>query len=241
MFAEGLSKSLEIVINTMQNPSNEIITLEDASKNVSAKIILAPSSMMSLEINLKIKDKDVNIVLDDFPIYVYHNSIARLAPIYHQLSYLEKHPQHANPDLLMSFAATVSNVVLMLGENSLVKSENFISELLPQNYKNDFLITCAPIGEFFLLTIHFIKCVGDAPRNDGVTHWRQFAPDSKFAHNGKEYIVLDSVLMKQKFKPQTVILSQLRALQLQLTSAATMLSIEAEEEEENDEDQNDED
>ena len=236
MFTEGLAKNLEIVINTMQNPSNEIISLEDQTKNVSCKIILGTSSMMSLEINLKIKDKDINIVLDDFPIYVYHNSIARLAPIYHQLSYLEKHPQHANPDLLMSFAATISNVILMLGENSLVKSENFISELLPQNYKNDFLITCAPIGEFFLLTIHFIKCVGDAPRSDGVTHWRQFAPDSKFAHNGKEYVVLDSVLMKQKFKPQIIILSQLRALQLQLTSAATMLSIEAEEEEE----QNDE-
>ena len=231
MFAEGLSKSLETVINTMQNPSSEFITLEDQTKNVSAKIALGSSSMMNLEVNLKIKDKDINFVLDDFPIYVYHNSIARLAPIYHQLSYLEKHPEHANSDLLMSFAATVSNVILMLGENSLVKSENFISELIPPQYKNDLLITCAPIGEFFLLTIHFIKCLGDAPRNDGVTHWRQFAPDSKFSHNGKEYIVIDSVLLKQKFKPQTIILSQLRALQLQLTSAATMLSIEAEEEE----------
>lgn len=231
MFSEGLAQSLEAVINTMQSPSSELITLEDSTKNITAKISLKSSAMMGLEIILKVKDKETNITLDDFPIYVYHNSIARLSPIFHQLSYLEKHPEHANQDILMSAAAVISNVILMLGENSLIKSENFISELLPQNMKNEMIITCSPIGDFFLLTIHNVRCIGDAPKNDGVTHWRQFAPDTKFVHNGKEYVVIDSVLLKQKFKPQTTIISQLRAIQMQLTSSATMLSIEAEEEE----------
>ncbi|EAY23684.1 hypothetical protein TVAG_120220 [Trichomonas vaginalis G3] len=231
MIQYEIAKSIENVINTMQNPSSELISFEDTSKNISAKISLKSSAMMSLELNMKQKDKEISITTDDFPIHIYHNSIARLIPIFHQLTYLEKHPEFCNPDLLMGFAATVANIILMLGENSLIKSENFISDLIPQNLRNYLIIACSPIGDFFLLTIHTVKLVGDAQSVDGVTHWRQYAPDTKFSHLKKEYSVIDSCLMKSKFKPQVNIIAQLRSIQMQLTSAATMISIDDEEEE----------
>lgn len=231
MIPYEIAKSVENVINTMQSPSSEMISFEDQSKGISAKIALKPSAMMSLEASIKLKDKEIAINTDDFPIYVYHNSIARLIPIYHQLSYLEKHPEFCNPELLMGFAATVANIILMLGENSLIKSENFLSELIPQNFRNDVVITCSPIGDFFLFTVHMVKLIGEAQSQDGVTHWRQYAPDTRFSHLKKEYTVLDSCLLKSKFKPQINIIAQLRSIQMQLTSAATMISIENEEEE----------
>ncbi|OHT03445.1 hypothetical protein TRFO_06689 [Tritrichomonas foetus] len=242
MLQEDIATSLHSIISSMYNPQTETITLEDATRNITVKINLKNGAMMNFDFTQhKEKDKVFSIKTADFPIYAYHNSIARLAPIYDQLLFLGKHPTFANPDLIMSFAATVSNVTLMLGEQSLIKTENSITDILPQNLKNDVVIICGPISEYFVFTIHFVK-----PKNTATqlsfecpTFWHQFAPETVFPHLGHEYIVVDSVMLKTKSKTQTKILSELKAFQMLLSSISTNLAVEAEERDEEEEEEND--
>lgn len=232
MLQEGFSESLKSIINIMYNTPDQTINFKDQSRNIQVQIHISPGAMMSLEYFQQVKDKTVSFKIPDFPIYVYHNSIARLTPIYNQLCFLEKHADYANSDLILSFAATVSNVSLMLGEQSLIKTENHITELLPSNLQTEMIIICGPIADDFVLTIHFVKMIRDGvQRANGATLWKPFTPDSVFSHLGKEFSVIDSFLLKQKFKPQGMVFSQLRALQMNLSAISVNISIDDNDEE----------
>ena len=226
MLNDELISSFECLLHLMHNPPGDFIILEDQNRDIHSKITLKTCSMMSLEINLKIKDKDINLKFEDFPIYVYHNIIARLTPIYNKLVYIESHQEHSNHILLMNYSSIISNCILMLGDNSLIKTENMISNLIPNQFKNDIIIVCGPIGDFFVLTIHFVKLLGDSIDNSpSMTLWHQYVPDTKINHLGHEYLILDSCLMKYKYKSQTNLLLQLKSIQMQLSSISTCLSI----------------
>lgn len=232
MLDENVLKLVENVMTMMHSPPSEVISVEDPNKNISAKITLKSNASMNLELSIKIKDKEVPIKTEDFPIFVYHNSIARLIPVVNQLRYLTKNPQFASPDLIMTLAGTVSNILLMLGENSLIRSEVYISRLLPPQLHNDYIIACSPLGEFFVLTVHNVKLIGETTnKNENVTLWRQYAPGTRLIHDKNEYQVIDSCVMKHKYKPQIQLINLIKSLQMQLCSIATMLQIEAEEEE----------
>ena len=232
MLTEDVASKLSSIISSMYNSPSDPITLEDVSHGITVKIKVNNFAMMNFEFTQrKEKDRIIQFKTGDFPIYAYHNSIARLSPIYDQLLFLGKHPNFANSDLIMSFAATMSNVALMLGEQSLIKSENCITELLPSDVRNDMIIVCGPINDYIVFTIHFVK-----PKNteaatsfESPTFWQQFAPDTVIPHLGREYVVVDSVMLKAKNKNQSQILSQLKALQMLLSSISTSLAVEAEE------------
>ena len=189
---------------------------------------------MNFELNIN-KEKPVNFKTEDFQIVAYHNSIARLLPIYNQLSFLGKSIYQPNPELILSFAAIVSNVSMMLNEQSLIKTEDFISDFIPKQFRNELIIVCGPIGEYFICTVHFVKLIGPSNKTivESPTYFRQFTQNAQFSHLGNDYCVLDSVLMKLKSKTQTEILNNLKSLQMQLISISTNLSIEEDENEEN--------
>jgi len=230
MIPEDISQSLEGILNVMQNSSSDYILFEDTNKGINAKIALKSCAMMNAEISLKYKEKEHVFKLDDFPIYTYHNCMARLTPIYHKLAFIEKNPEFGNSDLFSSYASTISNCILMMGENSLIKSENYISEMLPPNLRNEIIIVCAPIGDYFVLTVHFVKLINDnSSKLSPVTLWHQFSPESRISHYRKEFQIVESFMLKSKFKPQSTLLVQMRSLQMQLSSLSTLLSIEEQE------------
>lgn len=236
MLQEGIASQLENIINKMYVTTTDEICFEDPTRNLIVLIKLKPGAMMNFEFAHTVKDKTISFRTEDFPIYVYHNSIARLTPILNQLLFLENHTEYANHSLLMQFAATVSNVSLMLGDQSLIKTENAISELIPQQHRNEFIIVCGPIGEFMVCTVHFVKYLRDTDeRSDGPTFWRPFQIDTVFSHLGKQYTVLDSVSKKTKIKTQSTLIAQLKALQMLLTSISTNLAVEEEENEQENE------
>lgn len=375
MLKEDIAEPLQAIISSMYNLPNTTITLEEPNREISVKINLKNFSYMNFSYSQhKEKEKGYfKLETKDFPIYAYHNSIARLAPIYDQLVFLGKHPKYANSDIMMSFASTISNVSLMLGEETLIKTENNITEMIPVEHRQDIIIFCGPVGEYFVFTIHFVKPhnptssvsmsalnqntnnsfidnsnngnggtsqfstmpnsfstsavsqVGNAnnlsvnsspggnansnnastftpPNNtnsnngsssaninlsatssvaasanssntnlssqpklptsrsngnlsimgsssinsplleaatispslnyESPAFWRPFAQDTRFPHLGREYIVIDSVMLRTKFKIQTIVLSQLKALQMLLSAISVNLSVQAEEEEE---------
>jgi hypothetical protein len=229
MIQEGLAASLESIINLMYVTQEETMQLGDSSRGLSFTIQIRCGAMMNFAFEYrKDKDRSVSFTTPDFPIFVYHNSIARLTPIYNQLLFLEKHPEHATSDLFMSFAATLSNIGLMLGEQSLIKTENQISELIPPQWQQDFVIVCGPIGEWMLATVHMVKFSKESPEVENVTFWRQFVPDTSFSHLKKEYIATDSVMMRKQWGTQSSVLRQLKALQMLLSAIATNLALDAE-------------
>jgi hypothetical protein len=144
--------------------------------------------------------------------------------------FLEKHPDKAHPDLFMSFAATLSNIGLMLGDQSLIKTETEISEKLPPNLKDDLVVVCGPIGEFFVTTVHIVKLVREVSHDpENVTFWRQFVPETTFPHLGKDYVAVDSLTIRHKYKNQTAILARLKALQMLLSAISVNLGVDADE------------
>jgi hypothetical protein len=234
MIQAGLAASLESIIKLMYETSlDDSFVLEDSSRGLLLRVNPKPGALMSLELHVQ-KDKErIEFKREEFPIFVYHNSIARLTPIYNQLLFLEKHPKTAHPDLFMSFAATLSNIGLMLGEQSLIKTEHQISEMLPASLKDELVIVCGPIGEFFVTTIHIVKLNRETTlETENVTLWRQFVPDTTFPHRGKEYIALESLTARHKYKTQTSVLAQLKALQMLLSAISVNLGVDADEAEE---------
>jgi hypothetical protein len=229
MIQEGLAASLESIINLMYATQDETIQLSEPTRGLSFTIQVCCGAMMRFAFEYRRdKDRPVCFKTPDFPIFVYHNSIARLTPIYNQLLFLEKHPEHATPDLFTSFAATLSNIGLMLGEQSLIKTENQITELIPAPWQQDFVIVCGPIGDWMLATVHFVKLTRDSSDVEKVTFWRQFVPDTTFSHLKKEYVATDSVMMRKPWGTQTTVLKQLKALQMLLSAIATNLALDAE-------------
>jgi hypothetical protein len=230
MIQEGLAASLESIINLMYVTQDETMQLGDQSRGLTFTIQIRCGALMNFTFEYR-KDKDhiVSFHTKDFPIFVYHNSIARLTPIYNQLLFLERHPEHATPDLFMSFAATLSNIGLMLGEQSLIKTENQISELIDPQWQQDFVIVCGPIGECMLATVHMVRFVRESTEVENVTFWRQFVPETTFTHLKKEFIANDSVMMRKQWVTQLSVLKQLKALQMLLLAIATNLALDAEE------------
>lgn len=315
MLKEDIADPLQKIITMMNNLPADPIRMEDADRGISVHISFKKSAMISFDLSRN-KEKDKSnfaFATKDFPIYSYHSSIARLVPIYDKLLFLGKHPNYANSDLMMSFSATISNVSLMLGEETLIKTENSIADLIPQNLKNELIIFCGPVGEYFVFTIHFVKLRGPpnsismtaisdynnfhnssstqmmhfptsqsssdlsqfrgsnrpaqtSPNQNGnsipsmpnsvsngnlsnrifsalkeghiisssggienAAFWRPFVPETIISYLGKDFEVIDSVMMKTKFRPQASILAELKALQMQLSAISITLSVEAEE------------
>jgi hypothetical protein len=229
MIQEGLAASLESIINLMYSTEEETIQLNDQSRGLTLTVQVCPGAMMRFSFEYRRdKDRPICFKTDDFPIFVYHNSIARMTPIYNQLLFLEKHPEHATPDLFTSFAATLSNIGLMLGEQSLIKTENQISELIPAPWQQELVIVCGPIGEWMLATVHFVKVARESSEVEKVTFWRQFVPDTTFSHLKKEFVATDSVMIRKQWLTQTNVLKQLKALQMLLSAIATNLALDAE-------------
>lgn len=395
MLKEDIAEPLQAIISSMYNLPNTSLNFEDPSRGISVTVNLKNYSYMNISFSQhKEKEKgNISFKTDDFPVYAYHNSIARLAPIYDQLVFLGKHPKYANSDLMMSFSATISNVSLMLGEETLIKTENNISDRIPNDLKQEIIIFCGPVGEYFVFTIHFVKVrnppnsvsmsalnqninnsfidnqsnsnnnnnnngasnsgvsqfstmpisystsavsqagnsnnntlstspaeinsnpnsvstftppanpnsgnqssssninlspTSSSPANSAVSSmtnfpsqskvptsisngnlslmgsssinsplletasvspssinyespafWRPFAQDTVFPHLGREYIVVDSVMLRKKFKIQSIVLSQLKALQMLLSAISVNLSVQAEEEEIEEEEEED--
>lgn len=369
MLKEDIAEPLQAIISSMYNLPNTSITLEEPNRGISVTINFKNYSYMNFTYTQRKEKGNISFKTDDFPVYAYHNSIARLAPIYDQLLFLGKHPEYANSNLMISFASTIGNISLMLSEETLIKTENSISDRIPIDQRQDKVIFCGPVGEYFVFTIHFVKVKGtpssvsmtalnqnannsiltDNNNNSGnsqnkemqnsystpaVTQignvntnsnngpninsnntsnspnasnsnnelninlsstssstvnlnsstnnlssqqklpisrsngnlslmtsssinspsleaasvspsslnyespafWRPFAQDTTFPHLGKEYVVTDSVMLRTKFKIQSVVLSQLKALQMLLSAISVNLSIQAEEEEIEEED-----
>jgi hypothetical protein len=117
----------------------------------------------------------------------------------------------------------------MLGEQSLIKTENQISGLIPEHFRRELVIVCGPIGEFLLTTVHMVRQIGESREVENVTFWRQFVPDATFSHLGKEYQAIDSVMMRHKYRNQSVLLTKLKSLQMLLSAIATNLAVEEEE------------
>ena len=229
MLKVGIANSLKHIIELMCDLDEKV---ELTSKDLSVRIELKSSAMMALNF----EDKRTGCQFrKDCPIYVYHNAIARLSPIYNQLAFLEKHPELATPDVCMGFAATMSNVGLMLDEQSLVRTEEQIWEFIPAQYRQDLLVVCGPIGENFVVTVHYVKRVRDAQGVDeeSSTLWSPMIPETEFPHRGAIYRVVESVMMKQPMRTQNAVMGELKALQMLLCAIATNLSVE---EEDNDED-----
>lgn len=390
MLKEDIAAPLQAIISSMYNLPNQSITLEEPNRGISVTINLKNYSYMNISYTQHKEKEKTNISFEtqDFPVYAYHNSIARLAPIYDQLLFLGKHPKFANSDLMMSFASTISNVSLMLSEETLIKTENNITDRLPSELRQEAVVFCGPVGEYFVFTIHFVKVKGTpssvsmsalnqnminsfsnnyndtnnsnanggsqfaqmpnsysttavsqmgnvnntintSPGSNSNTNannastppnttssnnasssnninlsatsssttnsinssnnnlssqarlpisrsngnlnimgsssinsplletasispsslnyespafWRPFAQDTIFPHLGREYIVCDSVMLRTKFKIQSVVLSQLKALQMLLSAISVNLSVQADEEEtEEEEIENDDD
>lgn len=233
MFKET-SELLNKIIEMMYIDQNETLVFSDSERELSIKANFKNGAMMNFEFQAT-KEKSINFKTEDFQIAGYHSSIARLMPIYHQLSYFEKNLYQPNSELILSLAAVVSNVSMMLDEQSLIKTENLITDYIPKQLQNELIIVCGPIGEYIVCTVHFVKLVGRSNKEnrENPTYFRQFLPNTVFSHLGNDYCIQDSVSMKLKSKTQSLIMNSLKALKMQLISISTNLSIEEDEENDN--------
>jgi hypothetical protein len=75
-----------------------------------------------------------------------------------------------------------------------------------------------------MVTVHMVKQGGDSREVENVTFWRQFVPDTTFSHLGKEDQATDSVMVRHKYRNQSVILTKLKSLQMLLSAIATNLA-----------------
>ena len=235
MLSPGIAEDLGNIIKSMCNLPEQTITFESPPHGIFVRLHMKPSAMMSFSFTQQ-KDKAHSIEFStvEFPIAVYHNAIARLTPIYNQLAFLQKHRNLASADIFMEFAATSSNIGLMLGEQSLIRSEEQIYDLIPEGLRDEIIVVCSPIGENFIFTVHFVKLVRESnPVNEeSGTLWMPFVPDTVFPLRGNEYKVIESVLMKTRLKFPGEIIGSLKAFQMLLSSIATNLSVEEDENEE---------
>lgn len=232
MLREGIANSLKRVIDLMCNLGDEKAPILFDDNDFSARIQLKNSALMTLEFEEK-RQGGCSFSTGDFPIYVYHNAIARLTPIYNQLAFLEKHPDLATSDVCMGFATTMSNIGLMLGEQSLIRTEEQIWEFIPEPFRREMLIVCGPIGENFVFTVHFVKLVPEKPAGDeeSATLWAAMLPDTEVVHQGSVYRVVRSVVKKKPMRTQTAVMGELKALQMLLCAIATNLAVEEDENE----------
>ena len=235
MLSPGIAEDLGKIISSMYSLQEQTIVLEDAPHALLIRLHLKSSAMMSFSFrHQREKDHVIEFSTIDFPIAVYHNAIARLTPIYNQLAFLEKHRHLASAEIFMEFAATASNIGLMLGEQSLIRTEEQIYDLIPEELRDEMVIVCGPIGENFIATVHFVRRLKESRPGDdeSATLWTPFVPNAVFPFRGNEYRVIESVLMKAKLKFPGEIIGNLKAFQMLLSSIATNLSVEEDENEE---------
>jgi len=218
------------MITRIYNLDEHALVFKDADRQLPVTFCTSRGATMSLGYSDE-RSPMARFTTDFFPIVAYHCAIARLTPVLTQLVFLEDHTAHASSELCMSLAATVSNVVMMLGEASLVRSEDHISDLVPAALRDQVVIVSGPIGEGFITTVHFVKLraeVAATPR-DNATLWRPLAPGTVIAHRGREYKVCESVSMRLPFDEQPVFVAELRELQALLLEVATSRAIEEDE------------
>ena len=68
----------------MYNSPEQTVSFENQPLGIKAKVTFLPGAFMSLEFNQHNKEKNIAFKTPDFPVFAYHNSVARLTPIYNQ-------------------------------------------------------------------------------------------------------------------------------------------------------------
>lgn len=218
---------LERLIRAMTTLIDE--TIDFNINGIEAQLLIKKNSTFSLKLNSKIKSKDETITLESIPFYSYHNAVANLVPYLKQLKCMENSCSNENKqatiDTYIGFASMLRHVEQLFGEDTLVRSECFITELLPQNLKNNVIIVCSPINNYMVLTIHYIKLiqksVNQTPQISSL--WRTLPVNHVISYNGNDYKVTMSMSQLQEFAHQEGIMKLIKIIQEQTMSTITLL------------------